>query len=96
MPQGEQVLVAGDDDIGIRRQSRFDEAVVVGIPGDSDRLVGVIMTAAGARNLTSSSASRCRSRRGGRTSPTGVHSRLGVTSETVGRCQPTPAASSPG
>jgi hypothetical protein len=38
MPQGEQVLVSGDDDIGIRRQSGFDEAVVVGIPGDSDRL----------------------------------------------------------
>jgi hypothetical protein len=38
MPQGEQVLVSGDDDVGVRRQSGFDEAVVVGIPGDCDRL----------------------------------------------------------
>jgi hypothetical protein len=37
-PQGEQVLVAGDDDVGVCRQSGFDEAVIVGISGDRDRL----------------------------------------------------------
>jgi hypothetical protein len=33
MPQGEQVLVSGCENVGIRLQSGFDEAVVGGISG---------------------------------------------------------------
>jgi hypothetical protein len=39
-PQGEQVLVAGHDDIGLARLGGLDEAVVVGVAGDRDRLGG--------------------------------------------------------
>ena len=57
MPQGEQVLVAGDDDVGRGGEGGFDEAVVVGVSCELDGLRGVTTMAARARRSTGSPAS---------------------------------------